>query len=78
MSPDGMRSATDSREHRGAHSFRLLDPRIKHYLERAAEVRRLAEATTHASIRTQLLAIVAQYEEMAANVERGGIGRFDG
>jgi hypothetical protein len=55
-----------------------VDPRIKHYLERAAEVRRLAEATTHASIRTPLLAIVAQYEEMAANVERGGIGRFDG
>jgi hypothetical protein len=53
-----------------------VDSRIKHYLDRAEEVRRLAEVTTHA--RTLLLDIVAQYEEMDANVERGGLGRFDG
>jgi len=71
-----MRSPTDSSEIRGRDSLRLVDSRIKHYLDRAEEVRRLAEVTTHA--RTLLLDIVAQYEEMDANVERGGLGRFDG
>jgi|KBSSwiStaDraftv2_1062776.scaffolds.fasta_scaffold1435783_2 hypothetical protein len=47
-----------------------MESRIKHYREKAAEVRRLAELTSEPDIHVEFLAIAAQYDRLADQLER--------
>jgi hypothetical protein len=46
-----------------------MDSRLKHYREKAEEVRRLAARAPRPEIRAEFLNIAAQYERMAAQLE---------
>jgi len=47
-----------------------MESRIKHYREKADEVRRLAELTSEPDIHVEFLAIAAQYDRLADQLER--------
>jgi len=50
-----------------------MDARIKEYRDKAGEVRRIAEGVAVPHIQEELLKIAAQYEDMAAKLERPNV-----
>jgi hypothetical protein len=49
---------------------------VARYRERAYEIRILAQATIDAAIKTALLKIAEDYEQLAASCEIAGVGRI--
>ena len=47
-----------------------MDEQAKHYRERAAQLQKVADNTTDATARETLLTIAADFERMAAGLEK--------